>query len=139
MIWLELDDSKTKRRNFSENPFMLVKLLKSKLHNATITETKLHYPGSIAIDSALMEAVHILPYESVLVADLNNGNRLETYVVPAEANTGQIIVLGAAAQLVSIGDRVIIMGFGFFTPEQARGFKPKVAVLDENNKIKQGD
>ena len=116
---------------------MFLKLMKSKLHRARVTETKLHYPGSIAIDSALMEAVGILPYESVLIADLNNGNRLETYVVPAEANSGQIIVLGAAAQLIQPKDIVIIIAFGFFTPEEAGELKPKVVVLDENNKIKQ--
>ena len=114
---------------------MFVKILKSKLHRARVTETKLHYPGSIAIDSALMEAVGILPYESVLIADLNNGNRLETYVVPAQAGSGQIIVLGAAAQLIEPKDIVIILSFGFFTPEEAKEFKPKIAVLDENNKI----
>ncbi len=114
---------------------MFVKILKSKLHRARVTETKLHYPGSIAIDSALMEAAGILPYESVLIADLNNGNRLETYVVPAQAGSGQIVVLGAAAQLIQEKDIVIILSFGFLTPEEAREFKPKVAVLDENNKI----
>ena len=114
---------------------MFVKILKSKLHRARVTETKLHYPGSIAIDSALMEAAGILPYESVLIADLNNGNRLETYVVPAEAGSGQIIVLGAAAQLIEPKDIVIILSFGFLTPEEAKEFKPKVAVLDENNNI----
>ena len=115
---------------------MFVKILKSKLHRATVTEAKLHYPGSIAIDSALMEAVGILPYESVLVADLNNGNRLETYVVPAEANSGQVVILGAAAQLIKQKDIVIILSFGFFTPDQAKEFKPKTVVLDKNNKIK---
>lgn len=114
---------------------MFVKILKSKLHRARVTETKLHYPGSIAIDSALMEAAGILPYESVLIADLNNGNRLETYVVPAQAGSGQIIVLGAAAQLIKPKDIVIILSFGFFTPEEAKEFKPKIAVLDENNNI----
>ena len=114
---------------------MFVKILKSKLHRARVTETKLHYPGSIAIDSELMEAAGILPYESVLIADLNNGNRLETYVVPAEAGSGQIVILGAAAQLIEPKDIVIILSFGFLTPEEAKGFKPKVAVLDENNKI----
>jgi len=114
---------------------MFVKILKSKLHRARVTETKLHYPGSIAIDSALMEAVGILPYESVLIADLNNGNRLETYVVPAEAGSGQIVILGAAAQLIQKKDIVIILSFGLLTPEEAKEFKPKVAVLDENNNI----
>ena len=115
---------------------MFVKLLKSKLHRATITDAKLHYPGSIEIDSTLMEAAGILPYESVLVADLNNGNRLETYAVPAEANSGEVVVLGAAAQLVKPKDIIIILSFGYFTPEEAKDFKPKVVVLDENNKIK---
>lgn len=111
--------------------------MKSKLHRARVTDAKLNYPGSIAIDSALMEAVGILPYENVLVADVNNGNRLETYVVPAPANSGQITILGAAAHLVKKNDLVIIIAFGYFTPEEAGAFKPKVAYLDENNKIKQ--
>jgi len=115
---------------------MFVKVLKSKLHRAIVTDTKLHYPGSIAIDSTLMEAAGILPYESVLVADLNNGNRLETYAVPAEANSGEVVILGAAARLVKPKDIIIIFSFGFFTPEEAEGFKPKVVILDENNKIK---
>jgi aspartate 1-decarboxylase len=114
---------------------MFVKILKGKLHRARVTEAKLHYPGSIAIDSVLMEAAGILPYESVLVADLNNGSRLETYAVPAEAGSGQIAVLGAAANLVKPRDIVIIMSFGFFTPEEAKEFKPKIVVLDENNNI----
>lgn len=118
---------------------MLVKILKSKLHRARITETKLHYPGSIEIDSTLMEAACILPYESVLVADLNNGSRLETYAVPAEADSGRVVILGAAARLIKPKDIVIILGFGFFTPEEAKGFKPKIVVLDENNKIKSGE
>jgi aspartate 1-decarboxylase len=114
---------------------MFVKILKSKLHRARVTKAKLHYPGSIAIDSALMEAAGILPYESVLIADLNNGNRLETYAVPAQAGSRQIEVLGAAAQLIKPKDIVIILSFGFFTPEEAEEFKPKIVVLDENNNI----
>jgi aspartate 1-decarboxylase len=114
---------------------MFVKILKSKLHRARVTKAKLHYPGSIAIDSELMEAAGILPYESVLIADLNNGNRLETYAVPAEAGSSQIVVLGAAAQLVKPKDIVIILSFGFITPEEATVFKPKIVILDENNNI----
>jgi len=114
---------------------MLVKILKSKLHLARITETKLHYPGSIEIDSALMEAADILPYESVLVADLNNGNRLETYAVPVEADSGRVVILGAAARLIKPKDIVIIFSFGFCAPEEAKEFKPKIVILDENNKI----
>jgi aspartate 1-decarboxylase len=114
---------------------MFVKLLKSKLHRARVTGAKLHYPGSMAVDSALMEAAGLLPYESVLVADLDNGNRLETYVVPAEAGSGEIVMLGAAAQLVQPKDIVIILSFGFYTSEEAQKSKPKVVILDENNKI----
>jgi len=115
---------------------MFVKLLKSKLHRATVTGTKLHYAGSVAIDSDLMAAVGLLPYESVIIADLNNGNRLETYVIPAPAGSGEVEVMGAAAKLISPKDIVIIFSFAFCTPEEAKEFKPKVVVLDENNKIK---
>ena len=115
---------------------MFIKMLKSKLHRATVTDAKLHYVGSIYIDSVLMEAAGILPYESVLISDLTNGNRLETYAVPAEANSGQIVVLGAAAHLIKTGDLIIIFSFAYCTPEEARAHRPKVLVLDENNKIK---
>jgi len=115
---------------------MFVKVLKSKLHHATVTDTKLHYPGSIEIDSVLMEAAGILPYEFVLVADLNNGSRLETYAIPADANSGKVVILGPAAHLVKPKDRIVILSFGFYTPEEAKKLKPKVIVLDENNRIK---
>ena len=115
---------------------MFVKILKSKLHRATVTDTKLHYAGSIAIDSTLMEAAGFLPYESVWVANLNNGSRLETYAVPAEADSGQVVILGAAAQLIKPKDIIIIFSFGFYTPDEAKKHKPKVIVLDEDNKIK---
>jgi len=114
---------------------MLVKLLKSKLHRATVTETKLHYAGSIAIDSNLMEAAGILPYENVMIADLNNGNRLETYAVPAEADSGQITILGAAANLIKPKDLIIVLGFGYYTPEEAKKLKPKIVILNEKNEI----
>ena len=114
---------------------MFLNLLKSKLHRARVTSTKVDYPGSIGIDSDLMAAAGIACYEKVLIADLTNGNRLETYVVPAEAGSKQIEVLGAAAHLLHEEDIVIIMGFGLFTPDEARGHKPKVVVLDENNDI----
>ncbi|MCK4914130.1 MAG: aspartate 1-decarboxylase [Planctomycetes bacterium] len=115
---------------------MLLKMLKSKLHRATVTDVKLHYPGSIAIDSALMKAAGILPYEAVVIADLNNGNRLETYAIEAEAGSGKVVVLGAAAKLINPGDIVIIFAFVFCEPEEAEKIKPKVVVLGENNKIK---
>ena len=114
---------------------MLIKVLKSKLHRARVTDTKLHYPGSIAVDEDLMRAAGMVPYESVFVADLNNGNRLETYVVPAEPGSGKIVILGAAAQLVQPKDIVIIFSFALCTPEEAAQLAPKVVVLDEKNGI----
>jgi len=117
---------------------MFVKILKGKLHRATVTDAKLHYVGSIYIDSVLMEAAGILPYELVLVADINNGNRLETYAVPAEANSGKIVILGAAAQLVKRDDLIIIFSFAYCSPEEAKELKPRVVILDEHNKIKEG-
>ncbi len=118
---------------------MFVKILKSKLHHATVTDAKLHYPGSIAIDSDLMKAADILPYESVLVADLNNGSRLETYAVPAEAGSGEVVILGAAAQLIKSGDIIIIFSFGYYTAQEAKKLKPKIILLDKNNKIKHSE
>jgi aspartate 1-decarboxylase len=115
---------------------MLIKMLKSKLHRARVTETRLHYPGSILIDSALMKAAGILHYEGVLIADLTNGSRVETYAVPAPANSGQIIVLGAAAKLMKKNDIIIIFSFAYCTPAQAKKLKPKVILLDEHNKIR---
>ena len=115
---------------------MFIKALKSKIHAATVTGTKLHYPGSLAVDSELMSAAGILPYEAVLMADVTNGSRAETYVIPAEAGSGTIEVLGAAARLFNPGDTIIIINFGYYTPEEAKNLKPKVIIVDENNKIK---
>jgi aspartate 1-decarboxylase len=115
---------------------MLIKMLKSKLHRARVTETRLNYPGSILIDARLMKAAEIIPYEGVLIADLNNGNRVETYAVPAPAGSGEVIVLGAAAKRMRKNDIVIIFSFGYCTQAEARKLKPKVIILDEHNRIK---
>lgn len=116
---------------------MMIKVLKSKIHRATVTDSLIDYPGSIGIDSALMEATGILPYETVLVADVTNGNRLETYVVPEKAGSGKITILGAAAHLMKKGDIIIIMGFAYLTPDEAKNFKPKVVVADGKNGVKE--
>jgi len=114
---------------------MLIKLLKSKLHRARVTEAKLDYPGSIEIDENLMWAAGIAPYEAVMVADLNNGHRLETYAVPGEPGSGRVVILGAAAQLVKPKDVIIVLSFALCTPEEAEELVPKVVLLDENNRI----
>ncbi len=116
---------------------MFIKVLKGKIHRATVTATKLDYPGSIAVDTDLLEAAGMQPYEAVLVADVTNGNRFETYVVPAEAGSGKVVVMGAAARLANPKDIVIIINFGYFTPDEAKALKPKVVMPDENNKIKE--
>jgi aspartate 1-decarboxylase len=115
---------------------MLVKLLKSKLHNATITAARLNYQGSLAVDRSLMEAAGLLPYEAVIVADVTSGSRVQTYVIPAPAGSGKIEILGAAAQLIRPKDIVIILNFAFYSPDEAKKHKPRIVVLDKNNKIK---
>jgi aspartate 1-decarboxylase len=114
---------------------MLLKVLKSKLHRIVVTDTKLHYAGSIAVDPDIMEAAGMIPYEEVLIADLTNGNRLSTYIIPAERGSKDVIVLGAAARLVDPKDIVIIFSFAYCTPEEAAELKPKVVAFDEQNNI----
>ena len=114
---------------------MLIKALKSKIHRATVSDTKLDYPGSVAVDSTLMEAVGIAPYEAVLLANVSNGARVETYVIPAPADNGEFSVLGAAAKMFEAGDIVIVLNFGLFSPDEMKEHKPKVIAVDENNKI----
>ncbi|MGB9790008.1 MAG: aspartate 1-decarboxylase [Thermotoga caldifontis] len=108
-------------------------MLKSKLHMATVTEKNLEYEGSIEIDEELMKAVDLKENELVLVADVNNGARFETYVIKGKPNSGVIALNGAAARLVEVGDKIIIMSFGLFDEKEYTG--PKVAILGEGNKI----
>ena len=116
---------------------MLYKALKSKIHRARVTEAKVDYPGSVGVDSELLEAAGMLPYEEVLLANVTNGARLETYVIPKEAGSGDVIILGAAAKVFNPNDIIIMMNFGYFTPEEMKDLKPKVVVVDEMNKIKE--
>lgn len=109
--------------------------LKSKIHRAVVTQAALNYVGSITIDESLMEACGLLEYEKVQVADVDNGNRLETYVIAGEAGSGIICLNGAAARLVSEGDKVIIMSYAQMTPEELKDNPPKVVFVDESNKI----
>ncbi len=113
---------------------MLVTVLRSKLHRARITDANVEYEGSIGISRELCEAVGLYPYEKVLVANLENGERLETYVIVAD-EPGQIVLNGAAAHKGRAGDRVIIMSFARISPEEAEYHKPRVALLDEQNRV----
>lgn len=112
---------------------MFVKALKGKIHRGRVSQTKIDYPGSIGIDEDLLKAAGIMPYEEVLVANVTNGERLETYAIPAPAGSKDIVVLGAAARHFSPSDVVIIMNFGYFTQEEMKELKPKVLVCDEKN------
>lgn len=118
---------------------MYIQMLKSKIHRATVTDADLNYVGSITIDEELMKAAGILEYEKVQVADINNGERLETYVIKGQPGSGVICLNGAAARKVQKGDIVIIMAYASMTPEEAGNFKPKVVIVDEGNKIKNID
>jgi aspartate 1-decarboxylase len=117
------------------NSKMLIKLMKAKLHWATVTQADLHYEGSIAIDEALLEASGILPFEAVHVWDVTNGARFETYAITLPRDSREVCVNGAAARLVQTGDRVIVASFCWMEQEQAREFKPGVILLGEKNQI----
>ena len=116
---------------------MLLNMLKGKIHCATVTEANLAYMGSITIDEELMEKAGILPNERVQVVDNNNGARLETYTIPGPRGSGVICLNGAAARLAQPGDIVIIMAYTLFTEEEGRTHKPKVVMVDEQNKVKE--
>ena len=113
---------------------MYLNMLKGKIHRATVVQAELDYVGSITVDSDLLAAAGILEYEKVQIADVDNGERLETYVIAGEAGSGVICLNGAAARCVSTGDKVIIMAYAQVTPEEAQSFKPKVVFVDEANR-----
>lgn len=113
---------------------MLIKLLKSKIHNATVTQTDVNYHGSITIDSDLLAKSGLLPNEAVIVADSENGNRFETYVIAGERGSGVIGINGAAARLSKVGNRVIIMSFVLADPDEAAGHRSRVVIVDAKNK-----
>lgn len=119
---------------------MLIEVLKSKIHRATVTEANLNYIGSITIDEDLMEASGIYENEKVQVVNLNNGERFETYVIKGEKASGIISLNGAAARLVQVGDKVIIMSYCLLNQEEYKSHKPKIVFVDEKNRIiKQSD
>ncbi|GAB4132797.1 aspartate 1-decarboxylase [Thermopirellula anaerolimosa] len=110
-------------------------MLKSKIHRAVLTGTELDYEGSIAIDRLLMEAADLLPGEQVHVLNINNGARLVTYVIEAEAGSGTIMLNGAAARLGCKGDLVIILSYASMSDDEARSYRPKVVKVDGENRL----
>jgi aspartate 1-decarboxylase len=110
-------------------------MMKSKIHRATVTQADLDYVGSVAIDLDLMEAADLLEGEQVTIADITNGARLETYVIPAPRGSRTITINGAAAHLVKAGDLVIIMSYCLLSDAEARTLKPTVVHVDEDNNV----
>jgi aspartate 1-decarboxylase len=114
---------------------MLRTMLKSKIHRATVTQANLHYVGSLTIDQTLMEAADLLPGEQVSVVDIDNGARLETYVIPGERDSGVIGINGAAAHLVHPGDLVILISYAQLEAAEAAAFQPRIVFVDGDNRI----
>lgn len=114
---------------------MLRSLLKMKVNGATVTETQLHYEGSITIDEQVMEQAGILPWEEVWVLNVNNGARFVTYCIKGKRNSGTICLNGAGARLAQVGDKVLILSFSSFSEEEIKEHKPRIVHLDGNNRI----
>lgn len=110
-------------------------MLKSKIHRARVTDANLNYEGSITLDSRLMEAADILPYELVHVFNISNGARLETYAIEGEKDSGEVCINGAAARLVHEGDLVIILSFRIVDEKDASAVIPKLVYVDDKNRI----
>lgn len=114
---------------------MEIEMLQGKIHRATVKQAELSYVGSITVDVELMENAGIREYQKVQIVDIDNGQRFETYTIAGEAGSGQICLNGAAARCVSVGDKIIIMAYCSCSKEEAKGHKPKVVFVDENNKV----
>lgn len=114
---------------------MLIEILKSKIHRVRITQAELHYVGSITIDEDLMKAANLIENEKVQIVNVNNGERLETYVIKGEAGSGQICLNGPAARKAQVGDVVIIISYCQMDFEEAKKFKPTLIFPDENNRL----
>ncbi|MRH42429.1 aspartate 1-decarboxylase [Aquibacillus halophilus] len=114
---------------------MLRTMMKAKIHRARVTEANLNYVGSITIDEEILEQVGILPHEKVQIVNNNNGERLETYVIPGEKGSKVFCLNGAAARLVQQGDIIIIVSYALLSNEELSTFKPKVAIMNEDNDI----
>ena len=114
---------------------MLRMMLKSKIHRATVTESDLNYEGSITVDQLLMDTAQILPFEQVMVSNLNNGERFSTYVIPGGKGSGQICLNGPTARKGVVGDRVIIFCYAYYNEQELAAFKPIVVGVDGKNQI----
>lgn len=112
---------------------MLCEFLYSKIHRATVTDANLNYVGSITIDSELLELAKLKEGQKVDILNINNGERFNTYIIAGEKGKRQICLNGAAARKAEIGDKVIIVAYGYFEPNEVKDFKPAIVIVDENN------
>jgi len=115
---------------------MLRTLLKSKLHGVRITESELHYQGSITLDRDLMTAAELLPYEKVQILNINNGSRLETYVIEGKPGSGVVCLNGPAARCGAAGDIIMVISYATLSESELEGFEPITVFVDEDNKVK---
>lgn len=111
-------------------------MLKSKIHRATVTDSNLNYEGSLTVDSVLMKEVDLDPFERVFVYNINNGERFETYVIKGEAGSGVIGLNGAAARKGLVGDLIIIVSYAMYSPEELVDYRPRIVVLDADNRVR---
>lgn len=114
---------------------MLIEVLKSKIHRVKITQAELHYVGSITVDEDLMDAANIIENEKVQIVNINNGERLETYVIKGERGSGQICLNGPAARKAQVGDIIILISYAHMDFEAAKKHKPVIIFPDQNNKV----
>ena len=111
-------------------------MLRSKIHRATVTDANLEYEGSLTVDPVLLGAASILPYEQVSVSNLNNGERFETYVIPGKSGSGEMVLNGPTARKGVKGDKIIVFCYEYFNEDELKTFKPKLVLVDENNRLK---
>ena len=114
---------------------MNVEIFKSKIHRVKVTQAELHYVGSITLDADLIEAANMIPNEKVQIVNVNNGERLETYVIKGERGSGMVCLNGPAARRVQVGDVIIIISYATLEWEEAKKFEPTVIFPDENNRL----
>ena len=116
---------------------MLVSLCKSKIHRATVSDSNLHYEGSLSVSLDLLEASQILPYEKVSIVNVNNGARFDTYAIPEDKNSGKVVLNGAAARCGQVNDIIIIMSYALYEREKVpKDYSPHLVYVNEKNQIK---
>ena len=114
---------------------MLRQMLRAKIHRATVTEACLEYEGSLTVDEELLDAAGILPFELVMISNLNNGERFTTYAIAGKRGAGEIILNGPTARKAVVGDKVIIFCYEFYAEDEAKRHRPRVIQVDEKNRI----